>query len=338
MCWQKKGGKPDKVTGKQTKKPDKGGKDKKQGACHNCNKIGHFKAECRQPVGVAGAAAGEKDKKEEKMDSVAGMAVLQSQDPPPSTFRSSSILQCNAMVSFVCNASTPRAREKGDEMAVDSGATGSLFSNPEVFDFINPRIEYVQNANKDSVPMVQGTGTARMIIDTDQGKAMLVIEDAKYAPGCWDLQSQSQLKSKGHQFTDLTGQTFKWILPSGATVLSEDRGGLYRVPYTPAGKGGFDRVELKAMVAEQQHLAMLASTKALPADLWHEQLGHCNLRDVVRISKVTDGINVREAVDIDILGDNEAEEDEDLDICMTNSQKCETYAIMKAKHQPHNRN
>ena len=135
----------------------------------------------------------------------------------------------------------PVARAR-NMLTMDSAATSSLFNDARCFDYINPARELVENANSELRPMVIGTGRARYTVSIKGGgTADICVENAKFAPDCWLLQSESQLKSKGHGFSNLHGEPYRWFLPGGAgEVVVTSVNGLYHVPYIPAGGGGFD--------------------------------------------------------------------------------------------------
>ena len=296
-------------------------KGKSGAACHRCGSLEHFIRNCPQPkpggANVAledGASADGASKDAKGKVAFAGVALAYQ----------SGQAQTSLTVVGHCT--------------LDSGASASMFENAVCFDDIRPAEELVMNANRELVPMVRGRGTARIHIKTKNGKEVeLRVEDAKWAPGCWDLQSQRQLKAAGHWFTDLPGETFKWFLPNGDVVDTEPRGGVNVCKYKPAGRGGLTNNSAACAVILERPIALAAwpedklmsaarggmtyvsnvkgageaplarpRARAIKADLWHERLNHVNLRDCVAISKAVDGMTVRGAADI--LGTESDEE------------------------------
>ena len=314
-CWAKGGGKPG-----GSKKPghkDKSGGGKKFGKCNNCGKEGHWKRECKKAGG--GAAEG---------TAAAGVASGEMQE-----FAGVTICMATSHVETAIAAASINV------MTMDGGATSSLFSNPACFDTLQTVTEYVRNANNQSVPMVRGVGTARYKIQTDSGiMAMIVCENAKWAPGCWTLQSESQLKKQGHGFSNLPGEPYIWHLPNGAKVTAKNIGGIYQVPYEPAGRGGF-QCENRGFVGvacgeeDPTTIALLAgATKAKPSTIWHERLAHTGLKDCCKIAKVTTGMVVKGSNDI--LG---RDDDEELDDVLDDGHRCEVCALSKQRKHSRSR-
>ena len=296
-----------------------GGNTAHKGACHNCGKEGHFARDCKRPkkVTVAAAAKGapadDSAKGDGKDRQFAGVTkVFSVGEPRPST----------------------RSR---DMLTMDSAATSSLFNDARCFDYINPTREIVENANGEMHPMVVGVGRARYTVQIKGGgSADICVENAKFAPGCWLLQSESQLKSKGHGFSNLHGEPFRWFLPGGAgEVVVTSTDGLYHVPYVPAGRGGFDDTgKVSARLAEHHVVACAAAGPAQPlgADLWHERTGHPGNQNLIKISKCVDGMKVRGATAIL----DKVDEDSEIDV-MEDGSVCPTCAVCKARKHARSR-
>jgi hypothetical protein len=158
------------------------------------------------------------------------------------------------------------------ELLVDSGCTGYMLRDRELFcDLDETRRGKVGNANS-SQSQIEGTGTAQFWVKDDRGKLRrMMLKDAYYVPSySRNLVSVKRLNDSGA--TVNFGQSPHILSPEGTVFPFSVSSNLFTLEI-------FRKTTETAM---QSH----SITR------WHERLGHNNKQDVGRLERAVEGMQV----------------------------------------------
>ena len=137
----------------------------------------------------------------------------------------------------------------------------SLFNDARCFDYINPARELVENANGEMRPMVIGTGWARYTVDIKGGgTARHLRGERKVRSGLLAASERVPAQVQGTRLLQPARRALSLVLPGGAgEVVVASVGGLYHVPYVPAGRGGFDDTGKVSALLAEHHMVVCAA-------------------------------------------------------------------------------
>ena len=167
----------------------------------------------------------------------------------------------------------PENKLCGKNLLADTGATAHIISEKEKYvnfdENFNPKKHMIELADGSRTSdIVQGKGDACVMLRDNSGKLRKVtVKDALYVPtyeqNIFSVQSATQ---KGATVT-FTSKCAKMKAPDGTVFDTEKQGRLYYL----------NNVKGKNSVS---HTAVE----------WHKILGHCNMKDILKLESVVDGM------------------------------------------------
>ena len=245
-------GKPGHIS-KECKSKSQGFGQRSKRWCENCKSSTHFTTQCRNKRQINNAAK----------NVTSRLANDETVDEKDFAFCAYS------------ENSGKKVPKFSENFLVDTGATSHIISEREKFvkfeENFNPQKHMIELADGSRANgIVQGKGDACIMLQDNSGKIRKVtVKDALYVPTYkQDIFSVQAATQKGATVT-FTPECAKMKAPDGTVFDIEKQGRLY---YLNSVKG--------------------AKSVSRTVSEWHRILGHCNMKDILKLENVVEGMRI----------------------------------------------
>ena len=264
-----------------------GSQENREFKCYSCGRSGHRAFECpqsqdRKPrkrwcVNCKSQTHDTKycrkaDKKDSKKDNSKDFkkkdsAKLMSEENFDEQHEFAFKVSCNKL--DVCNNVV-----NADTLLVDCGATAHIITDRSKFvkfdDDFNPSLHFIELADGSRTNVVQGRGLAKVVLYDVNGRPRFCeLNNALYVPSfSQDIFSVQAAADKGASVSFTANQS-ELRTPDGTMFDIKKRGKLYYL-----------------------NSAITDTRVVHSAEMWHKILGHCNMKDIFNLEKISDDMKI----------------------------------------------
>jgi hypothetical protein len=231
--------------------------------CFNCNKLGHYAKDCRNPL----------SKKKQKGRFHASVATKE-EEPQRKRTKTASKEQEQRRENYLVSTLFDAVTKSKEIWLVDSGASKHMTCfKQNLVNYRDEKFNVKVELGDDGTYAIKGVGSTSFQL---QSGNLFHVEEIIYVPGLKkNLILVSVLKSKGYTVAFSNGKTLMW--PSNESMSSTMTTGVH--------EGGLYKVLGQVIQA-------LAHEMINPCELWHKRFGHLNYNALLGLQKMVTGMSV----------------------------------------------
>jgi hypothetical protein len=235
--------------------------------CFNCNKLGHYARDCRNPPS-------QQKRKGRFQASVATEEAKPQEEPQRRQTRAATKEQEQQKEYYLISALSGTITKSEEIWLIDSGASKHMTGfKQNLANYQDKKFNVKVELGDDGTYEIKGYGSASFQL---QSGNIFHIDEILYVPGLKkNLISVAVLESKGYSIAFIRGKALMWSSNediSTAMTIGTRESGLYKI--------------------SGQVVQALAHETVNPCELWHRRLGHLNYNALPGLQKMVTGMPV----------------------------------------------
>jgi hypothetical protein len=231
--------------------------------CFNCNKLGHYAKDCRNPPS-----------QQKRKGRFHASVATEEEEPQRKRTRVVSKEQEQHRESYLVSALSGVVTKSEEIWLVDSGASKHMTGfKQNLVNYRDKKFNVKVELGDDGTYAIKGVGSTSFQL---QSGNVFHVEEILYVPGLKkNLISVAVLESKGYTVAFSKGKALMWPSNesmSSAMIIGVQEGGLYKI--------------------SGQVIQALAHEMINPCELWHRRFGHLNYNALPGLQKMVTGMPV----------------------------------------------